>query len=74
VVTIADFNAAEHGVRSTSESGAFHALPKAGSLIDEGKFVVRIDSQFPLSDAAKAHERSEAGHLTGKIVLTVPQA
>jgi NADPH:quinone reductase-like Zn-dependent oxidoreductase len=74
VVTIADFTAAEQGVRSTSESSAFHALPKAGSLVDEGKFVVRIDSLFPLSDAAKAHERSEAGHLSGKIVLTVPEA
>jgi NADPH:quinone reductase-like Zn-dependent oxidoreductase len=74
VVTIADYTAAEQGVRSTSESGAFHALPKAGSLVDEGKFVVRIDSLFPLSDAAIAHERSEGGHLSGKIVLTVPEA
>lgn len=52
-----------------------HAGPgQVRSLVDEGKFVVRIDSVFPLSDAAKAHERSEAGHLSGKIVLTVPEA
>jgi NADPH:quinone reductase-like Zn-dependent oxidoreductase len=74
VVTIADPSAPEHGVRLSSASSAFHALPKAAHLFERGRFAVAVDSQFELSDAAKAHERSEGGHVTGKIILTVPEA
>jgi len=72
VVTIADFSAPEHGVRlATGDVQSFHALPKAAQLADAGKFTVAIDSQFGLADAAKAHERSQAGHVHGKIILKV---
>jgi NADPH:quinone reductase-like Zn-dependent oxidoreductase len=71
VVTIADFSAAELGVAVTSQTAAYHALPKAAELAEAGKFTVAIDSVFSLSDAAKAHERSEGGHLTGKVILRV---
>jgi len=71
VVTIADFGAAALGVNITSATSAYQALPKAAELAEAGKFTVAIDSEFPVSDAAKAHERSQGGHLTGKIILQV---
>jgi NADPH:quinone reductase-like Zn-dependent oxidoreductase len=74
VVTVADYTAPQHGVHLTAENQAFHALPKAARLFDEGKLVVAIDSEFALADAAKAHERSEAGHVRGKIILKVAEA
>ncbi|HEY2488347.1 MAG TPA: NADP-dependent oxidoreductase [Streptosporangiaceae bacterium] len=74
VVTIANFSAAEHGAQVTSRTQAFHALPEAARLAEEGKLTPAIDSEFPLAEAAKAHERSEAGHVRGKIVLLVAGA
>jgi NADPH:quinone reductase-like Zn-dependent oxidoreductase len=32
---------------------------------------VEIAGAFPLADVAKAHELSEAGHVRGKLILTV---
>jgi NADPH:quinone reductase-like Zn-dependent oxidoreductase len=32
---------------------------------------VEIAGTFPLTDVAKAHELSEAGHVRGKLILTV---
>jgi NADPH:quinone reductase-like Zn-dependent oxidoreductase len=46
-------------------------LAELGRLLDSGTVRVAVNSTFPLSDAAKAHERAEGGHLQGKIVLTV---
>ncbi|WP_405719266.1 NADP-dependent oxidoreductase [Streptomyces sp. NBC_01537] len=76
VVTIADFSAGQYGVRVTgagSDPQRFEALPKAARLFEDGKLAIAVDSEFPLAETAKAHERSEGGHLTGKIVLTVAQ-
>jgi NADPH:quinone reductase-like Zn-dependent oxidoreductase len=74
LITIANFSAAEHGARVTSRTQAFHALPAAARLAEEGKLTPVIDSEFPLAEAAKAQERSQAGHVRGKIVLLVPGA
>lgn len=74
VVTIADFSAAEHGVRLTTGMGETQpqlALQKAVQLFEQKKLTVAVDSVFPLEEAAKAHERSEGGHVSGKIILTV---
>lgn len=46
-------------------------LAEIGHLIDDGTLRIAIDSVFPLSEARKAHERAEEGHIRGKIVLTV---
>lgn len=46
-------------------------LSKLARLLDDGSIRVAIDSAFPLTDARKAHERAERGHIRGKIVLTV---
>ncbi|HLR86134.1 MAG TPA: NADP-dependent oxidoreductase [Nocardioidaceae bacterium] len=38
-------------------------------LVDRGELRVVVDSTYPLTDVAAAHERSMAGHLRGKIVI-----
>ncbi|GAA1502653.1 NADP-dependent oxidoreductase [Streptomyces albidochromogenes] len=73
VVTIADPNAADHGVvfsAGGTEPAAVRAgLAKHARLAAEGLLDVRIAEVFPLADAAKAHEVSEAGHARGKLII-----
>lgn len=68
--------AASLGVRVSAtqvrSSGA--QLGELGRLLGSGVVRVIIDRAFPLSEARAAHERAEAGHIQGKIVLTVDQA
>lgn len=73
VVTIADFGAAAQGVVVSDGSAgrAFYALGEVASLIAAGRFRVVADHVFTWSEAARAHELSQAGHVRGKIVLTV---
>jgi NADPH:quinone reductase-like Zn-dependent oxidoreductase len=40
-------------------------------LVSEGRLRPHIEETFPLERAADAHERIEAGHVRGKLVLTV---
>jgi NADPH:quinone reductase-like Zn-dependent oxidoreductase len=44
----------------------------AYELIRDRRARVHVDSTFPLSEAAHAHERLESGAQFGKIVLTIP--
>jgi NADPH:quinone reductase len=44
---------------------------RLNQAIEAAKLEVPIAAEFPLADAAKAHERVEAGHLLGKIVLRI---
>jgi len=46
-------------------------LREIAPLLDNGTIRVTIDSSFRLAEASKAHERAAAGHIRGKIVLTV---
>lgn len=46
-------------------------LEQLAELLEAGTVRVAIDSEFPLADAAAAHERAARGHLQGKVVLTV---
>ncbi|MGJ9418730.1 NADP-dependent oxidoreductase [Massilia sp. CMS3.1] len=48
-------------------------LAELGYLLDAGTIRVAIDSTFALAEARLAHERAAAGHIRGKIVLTVPE-
>jgi NADPH:quinone reductase-like Zn-dependent oxidoreductase len=41
-------------------------------LISAGKLSPVIAGTFPLSDAAKAHQLGESGHVGGKLVLSMP--
>ncbi|GIE29335.1 NADPH:quinone reductase [Actinoplanes italicus] len=40
------------------------------ALVTEGRLRVLVEAEVPLAEAAKAHELSETGRATGKIVLT----
>jgi NADPH:quinone reductase-like Zn-dependent oxidoreductase len=46
-------------------------LEKLSEMFDAGELRVEIEDVVPLEEAAKAHERVEAGHTRGKIVLRV---
>lgn len=74
VVTIADFTAQSHGVRLSPgpEGRAFHALGQVARLLADGEFTMPVRT-FPLAQAADAHATSEAGHVRGKLVLTVDE-
>ncbi|GAA1879922.1 NADP-dependent oxidoreductase [Actinomadura bangladeshensis] len=84
VVTIADFDAAAHGVHmshgapadqardalgSAADPQALHGLGIAVALAGEGRLRVPVAAAFPLTGAAAAHELSETRHARGKIVL-----
>jgi NADPH:quinone reductase-like Zn-dependent oxidoreductase len=73
VVTIADFSAAEHGVRVTTgrDERAWGALAQAAQLHEAGQLTLPVARTFPFDQAAEAHRLSEAGHVRGKLVLTV---
>lgn len=46
-------------------------LKQCAQWVDQGRLKTHISEQLPLAEAAKAHQLIEAGHSTGKIVLTV---
>ena len=48
-------------------------LEQLTAWIDAGRLRPRIDRRLPLSQTADAHALSEAGHVRGKIVITVTQ-
>ena len=73
VLSIADFSAPEHGaqVSSTSTDSA-GALAEAARLFAAGAVGIPVDRAFPLEEAAQAQAASAAGHVTGRIVITIP--
>jgi NADPH:quinone reductase-like Zn-dependent oxidoreductase len=58
-------------VSATQVRSSGAQLADVARLLNDGAVRVAIDSQFPLADARKAHERAAQGHVQGKIVLTV---
>lgn len=46
---------------------------RLNEAVEAVKLRVPIAAVYPLADAAEAHERLEAGHLLGKIVLHVQE-
>ena len=72
VITIADDNAAGHGVRFTGADPADRApeaLPELAALMAGGRPAVPIWRTYPLARAAQAHADLEARRNHGKIVL-----
>jgi NADPH:quinone reductase-like Zn-dependent oxidoreductase len=65
--------AKQHGVRG--EGVLVHPdtshLAQIAGVIDDGKVKPAVTTTFPLAQAARAHDLSEAGHVRGKIVLQV---
>ncbi|SDT27286.1 NADP-dependent oxidoreductase [Microlunatus soli] len=69
VLSIADFTAPGLGAQvSSSSSDAPAAFAEAARTPD---FDIPVDRRYPLAEAAAAQEYSEAGHVRGKIILTV---
>lgn len=73
VVSIADFSAPELGARATGggADGAWDILADVPRLIAAHGYEARVDSVFPLVDAASAFDRVEHGRPQGKVVLDV---
>jgi NADPH:quinone reductase-like Zn-dependent oxidoreductase len=65
--------AKQHGITARFERGNVNGirLQEISGLIDIGKLLVIVEKEFPLSEAAAAHELSETGHVRGKIILNV---
>lgn len=74
VLTVAGFEAASLGVRTSTGSRTPNAEPVASvlPLVAAGVFRTRIDSSFPLADLASAHTHGEQGRPRGKILVAVP--
>lgn len=58
-------------VTSFSARVSSELLQTFARLIEEGHVKVVLETTFPLSEAAKAHERSQSGHGRGRIVLHI---
>ncbi|MFC9248187.1 NADP-dependent oxidoreductase [Streptomyces sp. NPDC057136] len=71
IVTIADADAAKLGVAFSSGAGSVPGehLAENARLAAMGELRVPVAQTFALSDATKAHEASETGHVRGKVVL-----
>ena len=72
VITIADDNAADTGVRFTGADPADRApeaLPELAALMADGRLDVPIWRSYPLAQAEQAHADIEARRNHGKIVL-----
>jgi NADPH:quinone reductase-like Zn-dependent oxidoreductase len=73
VITIADGQAGELGVRFSSGSPDEQvpgALAEGVALAAAGKLTLPVTT-YPLAEAAKAQDESEAGHVRGKLVLVI---
>lgn len=59
--------------RPNRDTGASNAemLARLMELADAGKFKVNVEEGFAMADAAKAWEKSRAGHTRGKLVIKV---
>lgn len=72
VVSIADLDAPELGVRFSGTAGSVaDALVEAVRLISLGKLHIPVEKSYTLADAAAAHVDSHAGHTRGRRVMVV---
>lgn len=71
VVSIANFGAAQAGVRVTGggeDSQPVEALAQVADLLAQNNVVIKVQT-FPFDRAAEAYRISQAGHVRGKLVL-----
>jgi NADPH:quinone reductase-like Zn-dependent oxidoreductase len=72
VLSIADFSAPQQGAKvSTGSTNHAGAYAEAARLFSAGHFHMPV-KKFPLADAGRAQAESQAGHVTGRLVITVP--
>ncbi len=65
--------AQRRGIRGSSFMLQSHGarLAEIGKFIDEGKVLVVIEKEFPLTEARQAQELSARGHARGKIIIRI---
>jgi NADPH:quinone reductase-like Zn-dependent oxidoreductase len=71
VVSIANFEAGQAGVRVTgggADSHPMEALADVAELLAQNKVVIKVET-FPFDRAAEAYRISQGGHVRGKLVL-----
>jgi NADPH:quinone reductase-like Zn-dependent oxidoreductase len=71
VITIADPEAATHGVRFVQAPWNADALSRIAGQVAAGDLTVPVARTYRLEEAAAAQQESETGHVRGKIVLLV---
>ncbi|MFI6642586.1 NADP-dependent oxidoreductase [Streptomyces sp. NPDC050504] len=72
VVSIADLGAPEFGVRFSGVTGDVpKALAEAADLVARGALRIPVEKTYALTEAAKAHIDSRAGHTRGRRVIVV---
>ena len=73
VLSIADFTAPQHGAQVSLEAqkNPERVLAEAARLYSEGAFRMALQT-FSLAQAAEAYQLCAAGHVTGKLVITIP--
>ncbi len=72
VVSIADLDASDLGVRFSGVAGSVpDALATTVDLLTRGTLHIPVEKAYPLTDAATAHIDSQAGHTRGRRVIVV---
>lgn len=72
VISIADLDAPELGVRFSGVAGSVpDALAEAADLISRGRLHIPVEKSYTLAEAAAAHTDSRAGHTRGRRVVIV---
>lgn len=73
VLSIADFSAPEQGAQvSSAATNAASAYAEAARLFRAERFHLPVSQKCSLSEADQAQAASAAGHVAGRIVITVP--
>ncbi|MFJ8743140.1 NADP-dependent oxidoreductase [Embleya sp. NPDC127516] len=72
VISIADLDAPEFGVRFSGVAGSVpDALAEAIDLISRGRLHIPVEKSYTLAEAAAAHIDSRTGHSRGRRVIVV---
>ncbi|RBP02559.1 NADPH:quinone reductase-like Zn-dependent oxidoreductase [Roseiarcus fermentans] len=73
VLSVADFAAEQYGAKFSRgpPNNPERLLDDVARLCCEGLFRLRVDETFPLEQVAAAQELSAAGHVTGKLVISI---
>ena len=72
VLSIADFTAPQFGAQvSTSGSDAAASFAAAARLFEQGALHIPVERTFPLAEAGDAQAMSQAGHVAGRLVVTI---
>lgn len=72
VLSIADFSAPQLGAQvSTSSTNQAAAFAEAARLSATGQFHLPVQQTFTLTEASDAQAASAAGHVTGRLIISV---